>query len=532
MNAIKSCPLVAATLLFSTLGHAQSGNLSIDPTLAAQIAAIPAIDNHAHPLLSPPAYATDRNFDALPVDTMDPYTDPAGMRPNLPALHEAWQALFHFNELPPLNPDGLKQLEAAREATRQQQGEAYATYVLDRANIGTELANRVAMGIGVHPPRFRWVPYADALIFPLDNNDLAAATPDRKQFFPLEDKLRAQYLQQANLKSLPPTLDLYLSKLVTPILEQQKSQGAVAEKFEIAYLRSFGFDDVTQTEASRIYATLLHTPHPNETQYKRLQDFLFRYIATECGRLNMPVHIHTTSGGGGYFSIAGDNPLLLEPLFNDPRLRKTNFVLLHGGWPFIHEIGSLLQKPNVFLDLSQQSLMISPRTMSQWLREWLELFPEKILYATDAYPYSTSMGWEEAAWIANQNIRTGLGMALTGMMHDKQITEPEAEKLAHMVLHTNAESLYKLQPPASPKNKSLKSGVFLGPQKPSVQTPQITINPPQLHHVLPSKKHPELQNTLQKHPSTTPEKNLLILQELLRIEKRPIHTPHPLGHLI
>jgi predicted TIM-barrel fold metal-dependent hydrolase len=87
--------------------------------------------------------------------------------------------------------------------------------------------------------------------------------------------------------------------------------------------------------------------------------------------------------------------------------------------------------------------MISPRTMSQWLREWLELYPEKILYATDAYPYSPSMGWEEAAWIANQNIRTSLGMALTGMMQDKQITEPQAEKLARMVLRENAETLYK-----------------------------------------------------------------------------------------
>jgi hypothetical protein len=29
------------------------------------------------------------------------------------------------------------------------------------------------------------------------------------------------------------------------------------------------------------------------------------------------------------------------------------------------------------------------------------------------------------------------------MMQDKQITEPQAERLAHMVLHTNAESLYK-----------------------------------------------------------------------------------------
>ena len=452
MNTIRQSLLAGAILFFATIGCAQgqSGNPSVDPTLAAKIAHHSGHlrQRHAHPRLSPPAYATDRNFDALPVDTMDPYTEPAGMRPDLPALHDAWLALFHFNGQPPLDADGLKQLEAAREGTRQQQGEAYATYILDRANIGNELANRVAMGTGVQPPRFRWVPYVDALLFPLDNSDNAgpAATPDRRQFFPLEDKLRAKYLQQANLKTLPPTLDLYLSKLVTPILEQQKAQGAVAEKFEIAYLRSFGFDDVPRAEAARIYALWRNRASPDPAQYKRLQDFLFRYIAEECGRLGMPVHLHTTSGGGGYFFIAGDNPLLLEPLFNDPRLRKTNFVLLHGGWPFIHEIGALLQKPNVYLDLSQQSLMISPRTMSQWLREWLELYPEKVLYGTDAYPYSSSMGWEETAYIANQNIRTSLGMALTGMMKDKQITEPQAEKLARQVLRENAESLYKFQP--------------------------------------------------------------------------------------
>ena len=163
MNAIQYS--LAATLFLLTANtHAQSP--SIDPALASQIAAIPAIDNHAHPLLSPPAYATDRNFDALPVDNMEPDTDPANLRSTLPALHEAWQALFHFNGQPPLDADGLKQLEAAREATRRQQGEKYATYILDRANIATELANRVAMGTGVQPPRFRWVPYVDALLFP------------------------------------------------------------------------------------------------------------------------------------------------------------------------------------------------------------------------------------------------------------------------------------------------------------------------------------------------------------------------------
>jgi hypothetical protein len=78
MNATRHTLLAAATLFFAAIPHAlaQSGNLAVDPALAAQIASIQAIDNHAHPLLAPSAYATDRNFDALLIDTMAPTSTP------------------------------------------------------------------------------------------------------------------------------------------------------------------------------------------------------------------------------------------------------------------------------------------------------------------------------------------------------------------------------------------------------------------------------------------------------------------------
>jgi uncharacterized protein len=173
-----------------------------------------------------------------------------------------------------------------------------------------------------------------------------------------------------------------------------------------------------------------------------LQDYLFRFIVAECGRLHMAVHLYTMSGGGGYFSIAGANPLLLEPLFNAPKLRQTQFVMLHGGWPFVREAGALLQKPNAWLDLSQQSLIIPPHTLAGWLREWLETFPDKVLYATDGYPFGDSLGWEEAAFIANRNIRQALGLALTGMLRDHEITRDQATAIARGVLHDNAAKLY------------------------------------------------------------------------------------------
>ena len=86
--------------------------------------------------------------------------------------------------------------------------------------------------------------------------------------------------------------------------------------------------------------------------------------------------------------IAGDNPLLLEPLLHDPATRKTNFVLLHGGWPYIGEITALLQNPNVYTDFSEQTMNNYPREVSSTIRKWLEYEPEKVLFATDAYPFS------------------------------------------------------------------------------------------------------------------------------------------------
>ncbi len=387
---------------------------------------------------------TDRGFDALPVDTMEPQTDPVALRPDYPPLAEAWFALYGFTGIPPLSDAARKELEASRTRVRQREGEHYSGWVLDRAGIGTMLANRVSMGEGVEPPRFLWVPYDDALLFPLNNGALAAATPDRTQFFALEDKLRTRYLSDAGLPAMPATLDAYLQRLVTPTLERQQRGGAVAIKFEAAYLRSLDFADPSREQAQAVYAKYIHASAPDATAYKTLQDYLFRYIAAEAGRLGMAVHLHGMAGAGRYFSVAGVNPLLLEPVLNDPRLKQTRFVLLHGGWPYVREVGALLQKPNVYLDISQQSLILPARTLAGWMREWLETYPEKVLFATDGYPYSAALGWEESTWLAARNAHTALGLALTGMERDGEVTPARAAELARMFLRGNAESLYRL----------------------------------------------------------------------------------------
>lgn len=425
-------------------GEAAALVRQIDPELWRFLSSTPAIDNHAHPVLSPPALATDRGFDALPVDNMAPQTDPLAWRTDFAPLAEAWAALWNFHGQPPLGPGAQSELDAIRNRVRQREGARYSDWVLGQAGIGTMLANRVTMGIGVQPPHFRWVPYDDALLFPLSNTGLAAATPDRQQFFPLEDQLRARYLRDAGVRAMPPTLKAYWQQVVLPTLARQKAGGAVAIKFEVAYLRGFDFGDPSEARAAAVYARFHRSGIPDAAAYKDLQDFLFRRIAAEAGKEGMAVHLHAMAGGGRYFGIAGVNPLLLEPLLNDPRLQGTNFVLLHGGWPYLREAGALLQKPNLYLDLSQQALLFPARTLAGPLREWLELYPDKVLFGTDAYPYSPALGWEESAWYAARNERLALGLALTGMEADGEIDSVRAEALARGVLRGNAASLYHL----------------------------------------------------------------------------------------
>lgn len=443
--ALLVCLVSAASAQRGGRQHAPgAGFPDVDPAIGRVIADTLAVDNHAHPVLAPPAMQTDREFDALPVDNMEPQTDPTALRSDFPALADAWQALYGFLGKPPLNPQGQAALELARMRTRSRMGAGYPGFVLDKAGIGTMLANRVAMGTGVEPPRFLWVPYDDALLFPLNNTAMARVSPDRTQFFALEDRLRTRYLRESGVASMPRTLREYLQRVVTPTLERQKAAGAVAVKFEVAYLRSFDFADVTVSQAESAYLTTGSSEVPDPVAYKQLQDYLFRFIAGECGRLGLAVHLHGMAGAGRYFDTAGVNPLLLEPVLNDPRLNRTRFVLLHGGWPYVHEAGALLQKPNFFLDISQQSLIIPAHTLAIWLREWLELYPEKVLFATDGYPYSPAEGWEESTWLAARNARHALGIALTGMQRDHEITTARAGEIARMVLRGNAETLYGL----------------------------------------------------------------------------------------
>ena len=410
-----------------------------DTELAEFISRIKAVDNHAHPNTID---SDDKGSDALPLDGLGAIWLPARVRPESKTWLDAGKALYGFTGTE-LSEKGMKDLMDTEQNVMKQKGEKFPDWVLDQAGIEVMFANRITMG-GLSSSRFRWVTYVDALLFPLSTKAEAALTPDREKLFPLEDQLLKKYLSDLNISKLPATLDEYLKQVVTATLESQKKGGCVAVKFEAAYLRSLDFEKVDEQSAKDVYAQYVNGGEPSHEKYKLLQDFIFYYIAREVGRLDMAVHIHSFPGAGNYFVAAGCDPLLLEPVFNDPELRNTKFVLIHGGGTFSKHTSAMLWKPNVYADISLLTQLWTPDQLAAVLRDWLSQFPEKILFGTDAVSFGPGLGWDMSAWVASTTGRQALTIALSGMIRSNEVSLSRAKEIATIVMRTTAGKLYHL----------------------------------------------------------------------------------------
>ena len=409
-----------------------------DPELTSYISLLRAIDNHAHPMrLLQPGEKLDPDVDALPATGIEEGPSPMRGRPDNPENIPLWHEQFGY-PYTDATPAHMQELETLRAKTIAAKGAGYPAWVLDRMGIETMLSNRIALGAGLAPPRFRWIAFVDALMYPLNNSSLKQVTPDRKVFFADEEAVLKRYMNR-----LPGTLDAYTAQ-ITAVMEKMKRDGAVGLKFEMAYLRTLEVEPSARETAAATYARYIKAGTPPNAEYKKLQDYLFRHIAIEAGRLELPIQIHTMAGGlGSYFISAGASPLLLEPLFNDPALRKTKFILIHTGEPWNKLTRAMFGKPNAYADISAQTTTLYPRALAALIRDWLEQYPERVLFGTDAFPTNDKGGWEESGYLAAVTARKALAIALTGMLEDGEISRERAQELARMVMRENALAVYR-----------------------------------------------------------------------------------------
>lgn len=403
--------------------------------LLTQIDRIPIIDNHSHP-----GYPNDPDVDAMALPPNE--SVPLRLRGSNPELVEADKALFGY-PYDDYSPAHARWLEKKKAGLEESYGNKYFSHILDLIGIQYVVANRVAMPAYLDPARFRWVFFVDSFLFPLNNRRFDARNPDEAVYIPLQEKVLHRYMKQAGLTGLPPTLDGY-EAFIRRILEENKRRGALGMKFEAAYFRSLHFSDPPRARAMAIYSKYHSGGVPTAAEYRVFQDYIFRYLIRQAGRVHLTVHFHTAVGVGNYFNITAGNVMNLENVLRDPRYRNVTFVLLHGGYPFEREAIWLTALPNVYIDSSLMELYMYPWQFRRSLREWLELYPGKVLFGSDAFPFGDGLGAEEVYWLAVQSVRTSLAADLADMVSEGEVSEAQALRLARGYLHDNAARLYGL----------------------------------------------------------------------------------------
>jgi len=433
------CACLAA-LAAAGSGRAQAKPFAAGPEvqkiydqLLPQIDRIPIYDNHSHATFPDDS---DMDAQAAPPDE----SSVLRLRDSNPEFVAGAKALFGY-PYDDFQPEHAKWLIDKKKAAEKAGGTAYWDSILDKLNIETCLANRVALGPYLNPQRFHWVFFVDSFLFPLDNRDQTGKNPDMGVYIPLQEKILKRYLQQEKVSGLPADLAGYES-FVRQTLADNQRKGGVAMKFEAAYFRSLYFSDPPRERAEAIYLKYHAGGVPSSEDYRTFQDYLFRVMIDQAGKLNLPVHFHSAVGIGDYFSLRNGNPLNLENVLRDPRYRKTKFVLIHGGYPYTLEMIWLTAAKNVYTDSSLVGYYVYPSELKNILKQWISLYPERMMFGSDAFPFNDAVGAEETFWLAARSARTALAAALAELVAEGAFTEEKALELARLYLHDNAAHLY------------------------------------------------------------------------------------------
>jgi len=401
--------------------------------LLKQIDKIPIYDNHSHATFPDDS---DMDAQAAPPDE----SSVLRLRDDNPEFVAAAKSLFGY-PYEDFKPEHVKWLIDKKKAAEASGGTAYWNSVLDKLNVEICLANRVAPAAYLDPKRFHWVFFVDSFLYPLDNHAQIAKNGDMAVYIPLQEKVLGRYKVQEGVTSAPKDLAAY-EAFVRQTLGDNQKKGGVAIKFEAAYFRSLYFSDPPREKADAIYAKYASGGVPSEEEYRTFQDYIFRVLIDQAGRLNLPVHFHSAVGIGDYFSLRNGHPLNLENVVRDPRYKKVKFVLIHGGYPYTLDMIWMTAAKNVYTDSSLMGYYVYPSELKNILKQWISLYPERMMFGSDAFPFNDAVGAEETFWLAARSARTAVAAALAELVSEGAFSEEKALELAKMYLHDNAAKLY------------------------------------------------------------------------------------------
>jgi predicted TIM-barrel fold metal-dependent hydrolase len=223
------------------------------------------------------------------------------------------------------------------------------------------------------------------------------------------------------------TLEDYLNVLDS-LFSWAKKRGAVSLKANIAYHRPLNFLSVQREAAAKAFGRPRSELRRKEV--KLFEDFIMWELVRLSSKHDIPLQIHT-----GHALIQGSNPMLLVDMIHANQ--ETKFILLHGGYPWVEEMGAIVHRypRNVWVD-SAWLPTIGYRTAKRGFHEWLEVMPsDRIMWGTDSSTPETIYGAAELT-------RRCLAEVLAEKIDRGELRAEHARRIGLQIMRENALSVY------------------------------------------------------------------------------------------
>lgn len=227
-------------------------------------------------------------------------------------------------------------------------------------------------------------------------------------------------------------------------VRQTGDKPTVALKSIAAYRGGLEIEAVAQEDARADFVRLKSSFNQalGHCQRRIEKSPLYHFALVEAfelaGQLGLPVQLHCGLGDSDE-DLRTANPLCLRNLLESKRFQRTTFVLLHC-YPFVREAAYLASLyPNVYMDLSLASFMISGY-FDQIILDAISAAPSsKILAASDGHSVP------ETHWFGNLSLKRALTAALSSLTQREIISEDDAYSVAGAILYGNARRIYNLE---------------------------------------------------------------------------------------
>ncbi|KAI0258154.1 amidohydrolase 2 [Gloeopeniophorella convolvens] len=385
----------------------------------------PAIDNHAHPLL------TEDNRDHLPFDGLTSEGDGATLDDavHTVAHHIAKRDLAQLYGLPyTASWEDVKNSRSARPYVD------LCDLCFNNAKIACILIDDGLGGVSDFAEGYEW------------HNKFTYGPTRRivRVEIVAQDILAEMF--QPDIPGFGPGLDL-LTKFSTLLRARLKVSAedpvVVGFKSIVCYRTGLNVDTASDTTAEvealgAIYDRFrIGTTTPLRLADKPINDLVVRTALEIASEYNKPVQFHTGLGDPD-ITLALASPAHLQPLI--AAYSKTTFVLLHASYPFMREAGYLASAyKNVYVDIGEVFPIVSWRGQVALIQQIFELTPlNKVLWSSDGH------WWPETYYLGSFQARRALTQVLVEAVKNNELTEATAVAAAKNILFHTANRLYHL----------------------------------------------------------------------------------------